>query len=85
MRPFELDPDRDTICDAIRRWAEIQPDAPALYAPEGDGVLTYGRLLAAMDGIRAALDERGLGRGDRVAVVHSGDIDMATLMLGVLG
>ncbi len=39
MRPFSIDPDTDTIYDVIRRWADIQAQAPALLE-EGKEPLT---------------------------------------------
>lgn len=83
LLPFSIDPERDTICSVIRRWADIQPDAPALVE-EGRALLNYGVLVAIMDDVRAALHASGLGRSDRVAVVHSGGVDMASLILGVI-
>ena len=71
MPAIPIDPEKDTICDVIRRWAEVQPDAPAIIE-EDEAPLTYGALVAAMDEIRAALNSSGFGRGTRIAVVHSG-------------
>jgi len=34
MPPFPVDYEKDTICDVIRRWAEIQPKTVA-YLEEG--------------------------------------------------
>ena len=83
MPPFPVDPEKDTICDVSRRWADVQPDAPALIE-EGRAPLTYGALVRVMDDIQATLDASGLGRGDRIAVVHSGGADMASLVLGIV-
>ena len=83
MPPFSIDPDKDTICDVIRHWADIQPDAPALLS-EDRAPLTYSALTAQMDKIREALNASGLGRGDRVGIIHSGGSDMASLLLGVI-
>ena len=41
MPPFPVDPKKDTICDVIRRWADVQPDAPAFVA-ENTAALSYG-------------------------------------------
>ncbi len=32
MPPFDVNLHRDTMCDVIRRWADLQPEAPALIA-----------------------------------------------------
>ena len=76
MPPFPVDPEKHTICDVIRRWAEIQPDAPA-FLEEGRQTLTYRGLVEVMEGVREALNDSGLGRGDRIAVIHSGDSELA--------
>jgi acyl-CoA synthetase (AMP-forming)/AMP-acid ligase II/thioesterase domain-containing protein/acyl carrier protein len=83
MPPFPIDPEKDTIGDVIRRWAEVQPDAPAFLA-DGRAPLTYSGLVEVMDGVRGALNASGIGRGDGVGVVHSGGGEMAALLLGVL-
>ena len=75
MLPFFVDHDRDTVCDVIRRWAESQPDAPALVS-DGQEPLSYGALAAQMDDIRNVLNASGLGRGDRIGIVHSGGAGM---------
>ena len=67
----------------IRRWAEIQPDAPA-FLEEGRQPLTYRGLVDAVDGVRADINKAGLGRGDRIALVHSGGQPMAPLILGIV-
>ncbi|MCZ6636681.1 MAG: AMP-binding protein, partial [Alphaproteobacteria bacterium] len=83
MLAVAFDPDKDTLCDIIRRWAEVQPEAPALLA-EGKAPRTYSALAAVMDDIRAGLNASGLGRGDRIGIVHSGGADMMAVMLGVM-
>ncbi len=62
MTPFPVDPEKDTICDVIRRWAETQPNAPALLS-EDNAPLTYSALAAQSDDMRALLNTSGLGRG----------------------
>jgi acyl-CoA synthetase (AMP-forming)/AMP-acid ligase II/thioesterase domain-containing protein/acyl carrier protein len=81
--PFPIDPEKDTICDVFRRWSEVQPDAPALIE-EGNAPLTYGTLVAGMDEIRGTLNSSGFGRGNRIAVVHSGGVDMAFILFGIM-
>jgi acyl-CoA synthetase (AMP-forming)/AMP-acid ligase II len=67
----------------IRPWGEVQPDAPALIS-HGKEILTYGNLERRMDAIRRSLNQCGFGRADRIAIPHSGGIDMAVLMLGII-
>ena len=83
MPPFALEHEDQTICDAVRRWGQVQPEAPAVMG-EGGYVLTYRGLVAAMDRIRDALRHAGLGKGSRIAIVHSGGAEMAALLLGVM-
>jgi acyl-CoA synthetase (AMP-forming)/AMP-acid ligase II/thioesterase domain-containing protein/acyl carrier protein len=83
MLPFLVDPEKHTICNVIRRWAEVQPEAPALVT-DNAAPLSYSGLVALMDNIRAVLNDSGLGRGDRIGVVHSGGADMMSLLLGIM-
>ncbi|MCZ6742926.1 MAG: AMP-binding protein [Alphaproteobacteria bacterium] len=84
MQPFPVDPEKDTICDVTRRWADVQPDAPAILS-KSSAPITYGTLVARMDQIRRSLNDCGFGRGDRIAILHSGGVDMAFLMMGIMG
>lgn len=59
------------------------PDAPAILSPGGDG-LSAGELAGRVEEIRRALNERGLGRGDRVAVTAGVGPEAAVAMLGVV-
>lgn len=74
---------RETIGDVIRRWAEIQPDAAA-FVSENQAPLTYRALARTIDDVRDTLNKSGFGRGDRIAIVHPGGADMATILLGVM-
>ena len=55
-------------CDA---WAEADPDRVAIIHPGEGGVRTwtYGALKRASDRLAAAFHGRGIGRGDRVAIL----------------
>lgn len=56
-------------CD---RWADREPDRPAILDVEPDGrvtPLTYGELRAASNRLANALMRRGIGAGDRVAIL----------------
>ena len=63
MPPFAIDPDKDTICDVIRRWAEVQPDAPAVLkigsSEEDVRTMSYSGLAQFMEAFRAALSGAG--------------------------
>ncbi|MFC3695162.1 AMP-binding protein [Chenggangzhangella methanolivorans] len=59
----------EAICD---RWAEPEPDRIAILTKRPGATLeptTYGELRAASHALAAGLAERGVGRGDRVAVL----------------
>ena len=46
--------------------------------------LTYAALTVLMDDVRGVLNASGLGRGDRIGVVHSGGPDMMSILLGIM-
>jgi acyl-CoA synthetase (AMP-forming)/AMP-acid ligase II len=46
--------------------------------------MTYGELAELVDHYRLSINEAGLGRGDRVAVMHSGGVGMAAVCLGLI-
>jgi acyl-CoA synthetase (AMP-forming)/AMP-acid ligase II/thioesterase domain-containing protein/acyl carrier protein len=71
-----------TICETVHWWAERKPDAPAFIA-EDRSPLTYSALAELMVCFGNALNGSGLGRGDRIGVVHSGGAAMASTLLGV--
>jgi acyl-CoA synthetase (AMP-forming)/AMP-acid ligase II/thioesterase domain-containing protein/acyl carrier protein len=71
-----------TMYEAVRHWARLAPDAPALLA-EGRAPLSYGALLRTVDAIGAALRAAGIGRNRRVALLHPGGADMAAAVLGI--
>ena len=83
MPPFPINPEKDTICDVIRRWAEVQAHAPVLVSDDKEP-LSYSALAALMDDIRNVLNASGLGRGDRIGIVHSGGAAMVSAILGVM-
>ena len=73
--------------DIPRRTALRQPDKVGLV--DGDVRLTYRRLDAAVDHVAAALAERGLAKGDRLALLSHNCwqyvvLDFATARLGVV-
>ena len=57
------------VCD---RWALSEPDRPAIHEVGADGAratLTYGALRDRACRLAGALARRGIGRGDRVAIL----------------
>src|SRR5207244_13040474 len=56
----------DTLVTLIDRWADADPGHP--YISDGAGELTYGEFRAQAWNLAAALAERGVKPGDRVAV-----------------
>ncbi|MCZ6637142.1 MAG: non-ribosomal peptide synthetase [Alphaproteobacteria bacterium] len=83
MPPFALDPEKDTVCDVTRRWAQIQPDAPALVE-RGREAVTYGGLVEAMDSIATVFQAAGIAPHQRIAVLHHSDVTMAALIFGAM-
>ena len=66
--PASLAPyDEITLVDVVRRQAAQRPHAPALRF-EG-AVTTYAELLGAAEAFACALEQRGVRRGDRVALL----------------
>ncbi len=72
-----------TLVDILRRTARDNPDASAL--DNGSNVLTYAAFCEAADAFASDLQERGVGRGDRVGVrVDSGTLDLYVAIMGIL-
>jgi acyl-CoA synthetase (AMP-forming)/AMP-acid ligase II len=69
----------DTIHELIKN---TPPAATALSAP-GRADLTYGGLLDQAQAVVQTLNARGIGRGDRVAIVLPNGPEMASAFLGV--
>jgi len=79
-----LFPSRDcTLREAILHWSESRPEGTALES-EGKEPLSYRALSSMIDDCRKTLNESGLGRGDRIGVVHSGGAEMLCTILGAL-
>ncbi|HEV2557848.1 MAG TPA: acyl-CoA synthetase [Microvirga sp.] len=58
--------------DVCERWAAVEPGRPAILDVTADGqvtAVTYGDLRDASNRLANALRERGVGRGDRVAIL----------------
>ncbi|REJ73419.1 MAG: hypothetical protein DWQ36_02410 [Acidobacteria bacterium] len=67
-----------TLYDVLRRCARVAPEAPALICEDGDE-LSFGEWLARVDRLAGGLEQRGIGRGDRVAVLALNSIGFASL------
>jgi acyl-CoA synthetase (AMP-forming)/AMP-acid ligase II len=74
-------PDR-TIYALVDFHSRLNPDAVALLA-EGKSPLTYRRLSTQVKALGERLNQLGIGRGDRVAVVLPNGPEMAVAFLGV--
>ncbi len=71
-----------TMFEIVRRWADRMPDAPALVELDREP-LTYAALAEVAADFQCALASHGIGRNDRVAVVHAGGADMAAVIVGI--
>lgn len=69
-------------CD---RWAEADPDRVALHAIEATGAVeyTYGELQSMANRLANHLDERDIGRGDRVGVSGAQKVEFVAAHLAV--
>jgi oxalate---CoA ligase len=70
------------IFDVIRSCARQTPASAALLAP-GRATLDYGGLYAQLCDVGAALNDGGVGQGDRVALLISNGPEAATAFLSV--
>jgi acyl-CoA synthetase (AMP-forming)/AMP-acid ligase II/acyl carrier protein len=77
FRPADLN-----LYSMVQNHAHRSPDAVAFTAPERSP-LTYTRLLKHIECIAESLNELGLGRNDRVAIVLPNGPELATAFLGV--
>jgi acetyl-CoA synthetase len=70
-----------------RRWAATQPGAVAIHWQHENGAeasFTYGQLQRAADRLSNALRDRGVQRGDRVAIVMPQRFETAVANIAVL-
>lgn len=75
-------PSGDNLVEGFFRNAETCPDAIALISR--DGTLTYGQLKDRVLAVAAALQTRGVGRGDVVAVLGPKGAEQIPALLGIL-
>jgi len=73
-----------TIADLVAAHASTHPEHAAIRAP-GRDALCFGELHEVLERIGAALGERGVGPGDRVALVLPNGPEMAVAFLAVAG
>src|SRR6266581_317566 len=78
-----------TISDFLRRGALVYPDRPALIDEPGTagtlGTITYRSLERRARGVAIALDQMGVGHGERVAVVSPNAARFGILFYGISG
>lgn len=67
--------------DAVRRWADRRPDHLAITAT--DGTLDYAELWTRATALAAALHDRGVRRGHRVAIFMDNVPECAIGLMGV--
>src|SRR5688572_4073267 len=72
----------DTLYRSLNDRAETGPDSVALFAPRR-APLTYGALCGHLKHIAGMLNSRGLGRGDRLALVLPNGPETFTAFLAV--
>lgn len=64
--PQELEITPDTAVGDFRRSAARRPEAPAVYY--FDHAISYGEIDEASEGLAAAFEDLGLGKGDRIVI-----------------
>ena len=70
------------IVEDLSRWAASEPDRTALIV--GERELSFGELDSLADRTAAGLRERGVGRGDRVAIMLPNGIDAVVAIQATL-
>ncbi|MDB4889713.1 MAG: pcbAB, partial [Gemmatimonadetes bacterium] len=84
IRAWPLLNGKETLPASIAAIAVAQPTMPA-FEEEGSGrTVTFGEVAERSARIAAALSERGIGRGDIVALHGHGTIEIFTALFGVL-
>ena len=72
-----------TLFTTIQAMATAQPDAVALRF-HGRDSLSYAGLMASMQAVKREINGYGLGRNDRIAIVHPNGPELALIVLGIL-
>ncbi len=76
-----------TIHESLFRHAQAEPDRPTVYLREDDGTeeaITYGRLWREAALVAGGLRERGVRRGDTVALMLPTGLDFLRAFQGIL-
>lgn len=70
----------DTLSSAIKHWAQVKPESPALKAPGADD-LSYAMLNQQLDTAAEQLTTLGYGADHRLALVLPQSILLASCLL----
>src|SRR6185295_15701956 len=76
-----------TLHESLFRHAQSDPDRPTVFMREDDGVeatITYGRLWREAAAVAGGLRERGVKRGDTVALMLPTGMDFLRTFQGIL-
>src|SRR5262245_22725056 len=76
-----------TVHESLFRHAVAEPDRPTVYLREDDGreeTITYGRLWREASLVAGGLREKGVGRGDTVALMLPTGLDFLRSFQGIL-
>jgi 1-acyl-sn-glycerol-3-phosphate acyltransferase len=79
-----------TLCDSLWRHAELDPERVHVFlrgeagAPAGEQAICYGSLRDAAAAVAGGLRERGIGRGDTVALMLPTGLDFLRSFFGIL-
>jgi acyl-CoA synthetase (AMP-forming)/AMP-acid ligase II len=73
-----------TLRDVIDHHADVRPEAPFLFAPEPDTVITYGELRESSYALAGLLADAGIAPGEVVSFMLPNGAAAATLLLGAM-
>ena len=82
-----LEVEAETVAESLYRHAQADPDRPTVYMREDDGredTITYGRLWRESAAVAGGLRERGVKRGDAVALMLPTGMDFLRTFQGIL-
>ena len=71
-----------TMYEVVHQWADRTPNAPAIAAVD-TAPLTYRGLLTLIDTTGDTLNASGMGRGNRIAIVHAGGARLAAVIMSI--
>lgn len=72
----------ERLPEALAHWAAVTPESPAVG--DDDRRLTYGELAREVARVAAALLKRGIGRGDRIAMLDAPGVDFWVVFLATV-